>query len=184
MSSPKIAVVGALILLFALAVALLLWARTRRHALGEPSLGLESGLRLVYTNHARERMSQRGVTRSQIEEVLARPHRRYHDKAQASMRFERDHDGRVLRVWVATSRWPPVGEAVIKTTAWQHHVAFKIDPSAKGRVIGRSGVTIRQMTEATATYIDVADDGTVTVTGSDKQQVTRAAAMVRQAAKR
>lgn len=184
MSSPEIAVVVALILLCALAVALISWARTRRHALREPSLGIESGLRLAYTNHARERMSQRTVTRRQIEEALAHPHRRYHDKAQASMRFERDHAGRVLRVWVAASTWPPVGEAVIKTTAWQYHVAFKIDPSAKGRVIGRGGATIRAVTEATATYIDVADDGTVTVTGSEKQHVTRAAAMVRQAAKR
>jgi predicted RNA-binding protein YlqC (UPF0109 family) len=124
------------------------------------------------------------VTRSQIEEALARPHRRDHDKAQASMRFERDHEGRVLRVWVAASRWPPVGEAVIKTTAWQYRIAFKIDPSTKGRVIGRGGATIGKITEATATYIDVADDGTVTVAGSDKQQVNRAAAMVRQTARR
>ncbi|MFQ6032771.1 MAG: S1 RNA-binding domain-containing protein, partial [Candidatus Zixiibacteriota bacterium] len=49
-----------------------------------------------------------------------------------------------------------------------------VEPSQIGEVIGPGGKTIRKIIEETNTAIDVDDDGTVTISGKDPDQVGKA----------
>jgi len=68
------------------------------------------------TLHVRQRMTQRGIDVTELEDVLASPDRFTHDPRQNSYRLERDLPQGTLKVWVVAP-WPPVGTVVIKSTA-------------------------------------------------------------------
>ncbi|MFM7383389.1 MAG: polyribonucleotide nucleotidyltransferase [Microcystaceae cyanobacterium] len=53
-------------------------------------------------------------------------------------------------------------------------LTIKIDPELIGLVIGPGGKTIKGITEQTSCKIDIADDGTVTITSSDGERAERA----------
>lgn len=147
-------------------VALLLLRRPRKSA-------LPTGVSVRYTNHARERMAERGVTAQQIAAALARPDRHEADRVENSVRVERDYDGRTLKVWVAEP-WPPASEAVVKSTAWHYHDTMRIPAARIGALIGRKGRTIDEIRRGTGARINVDDDGTVHITGDEHAAVQAA----------
>lgn len=124
--------------------------------------GLPSTSRVVYTDHALQRMRQRDVSKAQITEVLERPERALEDKAQGSIRLERNFDGRTLKVWV-NPPWPATPEAVVRTTAWNASTTFEIPSAAIGRVKGKGGATVRRIELETSTWISVGSDGRVLI---------------------
>lgn len=140
--------------------------------------GLPGGVTLRYTNHARERMSQRGVTTQQVAAALARPDRQEQDPVENSMRIERDFDGRTLKVWLAEP-WPPTREAVVKSTAWHYHDTIRIPADQIGKLIGRRGGTIEELRRTTGARVSVEDDGTVQISGDDHAIVQAAKRAVR-----
>lgn len=116
-----------------------------------------------FTAHAQERMQQRGVSRAQIEAVIASPQRQQRDPAENSYRLERDFGSRVLKVWVAEP-WPARDEIVVKSTAWKFHFELHIPASAVGRVVGAGGGNIRRLETQTQAKISVDRDGVVRIT--------------------
>jgi polyribonucleotide nucleotidyltransferase len=54
----------------------------------------------------------------------------------------------------------------------------KIEPAKIGEVIGGGGKTIKKIMAQTNTQVDIEDDGTVTVTGKNDEEVDRALAIV------
>ena len=134
---------------------------------------LPTGVPVRYTNHARERMAERGVSEQQIVTTLNRPDRHEPDRVENSVRVERDFDGRTLKVWVAES-WPPRGEAVVKSTAWHYHDTMRVPVDRLGALIGRKGSTIEGIRRTTGTRINVERDGTVQISGDDRAAVQAA----------
>ncbi|MBD2328594.1 polyribonucleotide nucleotidyltransferase [Alkalinema sp. FACHB-956] len=63
-------------------------------------------------------------------------------------------------------------------------MTIKIDPEQIGMVIGPGGKTIKGITEETGTKIDIADDGTVTISGLDGAKATRAKSIIEGMTKR
>jgi len=135
--------------------------------------GLPEGVSLRYTQHARERMQQRGVTAEQVKSVLDRPHRQEKDPLENSVRLERAFERRVLKVWVAEP-WPPTSEAVIKSTAWHYCMTVKIPVTKKGLLIGKGGRTIQAIRASTGARVEVHEDGTVRISAEDSQTVETA----------
>lgn len=70
------------------------------------------------TNHARQRMRQRGVAIADVEDVLRKPDSARYDPNEGSYRLERALSGGTLKVWVVAP-WPPMGTIVVKSTAWR-----------------------------------------------------------------
>lgn len=140
--------------------------------------GLPDGVALRYTNHARERMTQRGVTAAQVASALARPDRQEKDPLENSIRIERDFDGRTLKVWMAQP-WPPTREAVVKSTAWHYHETIRIPADRIGKLIGRKGATIEELRRTTGATVNVEDDGTVRISGDEQGSVQAAKRAVR-----
>jgi hypothetical protein len=165
-----------------LAVAGLVLFMARRRRTPIP-LGLPVHLTRVYTAHAKERMEQRGISREDVEEVLAHPQRVSRDEVEGSMRFEKDVRSMVVRVWVAADSWPPVEEVVVKTTAARHFASLTINRRAVGRIIGRGGSTIQCVQNATDTKITVKDNGRIHIRGDDPQRVRQAHRMLNDIAK-
>lgn len=116
-----------------------------------------------FTIHAQERMQLRGVSRAQIEAVVASPQRQQHDPEENSYRLERDFGSRVLKVWVAEP-WPARDEIVVKSTAWKFHFELRIPASDVGRVVGAGGGNIRRLESQTQAKISVDRDGLVRIT--------------------
>ena len=135
--------------------------------------GLPKGVPLRYTQHAKTRMQQRGVTAEQVKSVLDRPHRQAKDPLENSVRLERDFERRVLKVWVAEP-WPPTFEAVIKSTAWHHCMTVKIPVKKKGLLIGKGGRTIQAIRASTGARVDIREDGTVRISADDSRAVEAA----------
>ena len=135
--------------------------------------GLPDGVALRYTNHARDRMAQRGVTAQQVASALAGPDRQEKDPLENSVRIERDFAGRTLKVWMAEP-WPPKHEAVVKSTAWHYHDTIRIPRSQIGKLIGRKGATIEEVRRMTGAHVNVEDDGTVQIGGDDNATVQAA----------
>ncbi|MGI0490204.1 polyribonucleotide nucleotidyltransferase [Alkalinema pantanalense CENA528] len=63
-------------------------------------------------------------------------------------------------------------------------MTIKIDPEQIGMVIGPGGKNIKGITEETGTKIDIADDGTVTISGLDGAKANRAKAIIEGMTKR
>jgi len=156
------------------ATLVMVWARRSKR----PQTGLPDGVSLRYTNHARERMSERGVTEAQVASALARSDRHEKDPVENSVRFERDFSGRTLKVWMAEP-WPPTSEAVVKSTAWHYHESIRIPADRVGALIGRKGSTIQEIRTATGARISVDDDGTVRISADDNQSVQAAKSAVK-----
>lgn len=57
-------------------------------------------------------------------------------------------------------------------------VQIKIDPSKIGDVVGQRGKTINAIIDQTGVKIDIADDGAVSVCGTDKESIQKAVDMV------
>ncbi|WP_460743779.1 DUF4258 domain-containing protein [Mariniluteicoccus endophyticus] len=70
------------------------------------------------TGHVRQRMRQRGVDVSEVEDVLAAPEHTTHDPTEDSYRLERKLPRGTLKVWVVAP-WPPKGIIVVKSVAWR-----------------------------------------------------------------
>ena len=164
----------------ALAGLVLLWTRRRRP---RTPPGLPAHLTRIYTTHAKDRMQQRGISREDVEEVLARPERVTHDEVENSMRFEKDVRSMVVRVWVAADPWPPTDKVVVKTTAARHFASLTVPRRAIGSVIGRGGSTIRQVQSATNAKIRVEENGKIYIHADEQAQVVRALRMVTEIAK-
>ena len=94
---------------------------------------------------------------------------------QAALEQARIARLRILEVIVATLAEP---RAELSPYAPRTEV-IKIDREKIGAVIGPGGRVIRGMVEATGATIDVEDDGTVRVGGSDPEGVRRAIDMIR-----
>ena len=133
-----------------------LWLRNKRQArLAVPP---------IYTNHAKDRMLERQVRQHQIEQVIAKPSRSVADRENASVRLEREVDGRTLKVWVVAEPWETANSATVKTTAWADLVqTFEIPPARAGLVIGPGGSTVRDIDAATDTRVCVGRTGIVRV---------------------
>lgn len=132
-----------------------------------------------FTNHSRERMTQRGVTRREIEEVLAAPTRAIRDLSAGSVRLERDYPGRVLKVWVVAP-WPATTEIVVKTTAWNYIEQLPIPAGSAGHLIGKHGTRVRGISERTGARISVSDTsirieaGSATPVSAAKSEIANA----------
>jgi len=158
---------GAIIL-----AAALLYAYFTQVVRRPPTKALPPGTSVRYTAHAKERMSQRGITAEQVEAVLADPERVNPDPEEHSVRLERAFVGRILKVWVAEP-WP-ADEIVVKTTAWQYLMTINIPVGSIGRVIGHKGETIQAIRKSTGAHIIVNDDGTVRISAGDQPSATTA----------
>ena len=63
-----------------------------------------------------------------------------------------------------------LAEPRAKMSEWAPSIiTIKIDPEKIREVIGKGGATIRSITEATGTEIDIADDGTIKIAAVDKK---------------
>ena len=131
------------------------------------------GTEVHYTNHAKERMAGRGITAAQVESVLADPARTVKDPENNSVRLEGDVDGSILKVWITDPR-PARRQIVIKSTAWNHILEFKIPSQAISHVIGRDGKTIRSIEERTGTRVSISQRSTVRISAGDRASAERA----------
>src|SRR4051794_28805803 len=123
-------------------------------------------------------MLQRGISQEQVESVLVSPDRVDHDDSNDSMRFEKDFDSMMLKVWVVADPWPPVDKVVVKTTAARHLGSLKIPAKATGRLIGRGGATIKSIQAATRARVEVKNDGVVHIRADDRASVEMARRMI------
>ncbi|MBE7326034.1 DUF4258 domain-containing protein [Nocardioides sp. Y6] len=159
MSTSTVALVLAALAALTVGVVVLLRRRPRDAHTTRPA-GLPPATRLCYTRHLRERMAQRGVSSTEVEQTLSSPDRLEHDVTQQSMRFEKDFPEKVLKVWVARepgAAWPPA-DAVVKSTAWAFTTTLEVRPDSVGRLIGRRGATIQSIRQATGARIWVKDN--------------------------
>ncbi|CAM3523219.1 KH domain-containing protein [Nocardioides dubius] len=172
--------------LLALGVAALVlwswWRGRRRGPVRTPSrLGIPRTVERRYTHHLRERMAERSVSASAVEQTLLAPHRRVHDPVERSYRFERDFADEMVKVWVAAEPWPPRREVVVKSAAARRLATLTIPRSRVGQLIGRGGSTIQAIRKQSGASLDVDDSGLVRITADSRAQVERAVGMVRQA---
>lgn len=70
------------------------------------------------SRHAQQRMIERHVQDSNVEEVLEAPDSAQHDPSKRSYRLEKRLAQGVLKVWVVEP-WPPRGTVVVKSVAWK-----------------------------------------------------------------
>jgi len=74
-------------------------------------------VRFVCDQHAYDQMSARKILHSEIEEALDNIDK-HDDTPKNSTRIEgQTSAGRVLRIWIAGTRWPPKEPVRIKTVA-------------------------------------------------------------------
>lgn len=156
-------------IVLAIAAILHRWVNAKRRTRTAPP----QGNAIRYTNHAKERMTERGVTVDQVESVLAAPARATKDPENNSVRLEGDIDGDILKVWVAEP-WPARGEIVIKTTAWKHILEFEIPSAAVRHVIGREGKTIRSIEQRTGARVSISHGSTIRISAGDRDSTERA----------
>lgn len=90
--------------------------------------------------------------------------------------FKRSHDARmhVLDIMEESIMTPnkDVSEYAPKTAS------VKINPDQIGLVIGSGGKTIKQIQESTSTEVSIEEDGTVVVSGVDREMVSKAAEII------
>ncbi|MGC5078267.1 KH domain-containing protein [Agrococcus sp. DT81.2] len=165
-----IAVAFALVILGGLA-ALLLRGRPKPRSLP-----------IVYTAHARDRMSQRRVNETQVERVVAAPQRTKYDPDEDSFRLERDIGAETLKVWVVAP-WPAKEQVVIKSVAWHSSIHFSIAPDAIGRVVGRSGERIQAIEHRTRTRVSIDGGGSVRITSGSRSDAEAARSEIEAAAR-
>ena len=114
----------------------------------------------VLTNHAKQRMSERGVSSLQINQVISSPTLAQTDARNNSVRLERQIGIRTLIVWVAQP-WPAAA-TIVKTTAWADvPLAFQIPAGAAGRIIGRGGATVRRLEATHQVRISIENGGSI-----------------------
>ena len=58
-------------------------------------------------------------------------------------------------------------------------ISIKIDPEKIGDVVGQRGKTINEIIARTGVKIDITDDGSVSVCGTDKEMMDKAIEMIR-----
>lgn len=141
-----------------------------------PALGLGSDIKLIYTHHIRERMSERGIRTEDIEATLSDPDRADHDETESSMRFEKHFADRTLKVWVVRepgAAWPPRGSVTLKSAAWKYVVTLEIPAECVGRLIGRRGSTIQAIRSSTGAHVRI-DECHVHITAGERHQLERA----------
>ena len=170
------------LLLAAAGVAALVLYLARKSTHRKP--GLPAGISVHITQHAHERMTQRGITHDQVTAVLGQPERQKCDPIERSVRLERDLDGRTLKVWVAEP-WPATRQIVVKSTAWQYFTTIKVPVERVGLIIGRGGRTIQQIEEVTQARISVNKmDGSIDIRAGDIRSLETARERVNQIAYR
>ncbi len=165
-----------LALLIGLAVAI-----QRRDRTARPSAAPVLQKPVVYTNHVVQRMGERGVTKAEIESVLASPSRVKEIPEKESVRLERDFAGKTLRVWV-TRPWPARQEIVVKTAAWRYVEEFDIATFAVSAVKGRAGASVQRIEADSQARVTIGPDGRVRVSGGEARDVAAARQMVERAA--
>jgi hypothetical protein len=173
-------VVGVAIVAVLLAVIALvaLGGRRRRPA------RVRADARIRLTTHARERMVQRHVDLADLERVVRAPHRVVHDAEEGSVRLERDVGDDLLKVWVVAP-WPPPGEVVVKSTAWQRVVLGRVPRGAVGAVVGRRGATVQAVERRTGARISIdRSSGAVRVAAPTRAAATDALREVEALARR
>lgn len=172
--TPVIAGLLLVVALIALLLVVLLRRPTRHVERGaRRAAGVDARIELRCA-HAQERMQQRRISADEVTAVLRTPDRCQPDPGQSSMRFEKDLGGRTVKVWVAADPWPPVGQAVIKTTAAQYARTIRIRRDQAGQVIGRGGATVRQLQGSTRARISVERDGRVRIQAGEAEHVAAA----------
>jgi predicted RNA-binding protein YlqC (UPF0109 family) len=112
------------------------------------SIGYKSRVEIasIYiTDHAGDRMRERGVTMDMIRTVISAPHQVTHDKVEGSYRLDRTDGNRTTKVW--TTQWPvPVGDkVVVKSTAVQYRLNMTVPANRIGKLIGKGGENIRRI---------------------------------------
>lgn len=135
-----------------LVVAVLALVVTRRRVPAPPATAPTLPIRL--TQHAIQRMAERGVSRDQIETAVANPDRVTPCPAQGSVCIEAVHDTGRLKVWVVAP-WPSVNEAVVKSTAWCYERVITIPDGSRGRLVGPGGCTVKALEAASQARISV-----------------------------
>ncbi len=76
-------------------------------------------MRLGYLRHARERMTERGVTEDDILHALAHHHDRRSTPKNSIRYIGPGLDGRELKVWVKLPDHNPSDDKVVKSVAWK-----------------------------------------------------------------
>ena len=158
----------------AVGIAAVIYLARRRNP---PATVLPTSVEVRYTSHARRRMSERGITQAQVAAVLADPARNHRDRAENSVRLERDFTDRTLKVWVAEP-WPAAHEVVIKSTAWKYVTTLTIPTGMVRRVIGTKGATIQAIRERTGAAVSIRSDGTVHISAGDRASADAAQAQI------
>jgi len=168
-------------------VVLAAWLLQRRGSATGTRDGVPAEVELRWTRHVRERMEQRQVSGEAVEQTLRHPQNRLFDADENSWRFERVFAGRDVdvrvTVWVSAEVWPPRDEVVVKSTAAQRIAQMRVPRAAVGRVIGRGGSTVTRIRRETGARVDVGKEGAVEITADTVEQMARARALVKAAAR-
>lgn len=171
---PLLVLAGAVIL-----ASSIWWSTSRFRESGRHQGAKSAQSTLIYTNHVRERMRQRGVTQAEIELVLGSPMRQTACVADHSVRFERQISGRVLKVWVVDD-YVDANRMVIKTTAWNDFSELVQVPADKmGLIIGRKGATINHLRNEFGVRITAEGPAAWRITSENGDNVRVAAQAVR-----
>lgn len=181
MDVPVIGIAIAAVLLVAIALVALT-GRRRRPARRRPPRA-PSGVGIRLTTHARERMALRGVSIADVEGAVRAPDRAEDVAEEGSVRLERDVGDDVLKVWVVAP-WPPAGDVVVKSTAWQRVAVGRIARAAVGAVIGPRGATIGELQRRTGARIAIdRSTGVVRASASDRRAAEDAVRLVEERAR-
>ena len=74
---------------------------------------------------------------------------------------------------------PIVEEAIARTKEAPKIISLQIDPEKIGDVVGQRGKTINEIIARTGVKIDITDDGSVSVCGTDKEMMDKAIEMIK-----
>lgn len=75
-------------------------------------------MRIIYTDHARERMAEREITEGDVTSALLSSGVSYEEK-KAKIYFGPGENGRPLKVWTKLPGFSGEGTTIIITTAWR-----------------------------------------------------------------
>jgi polyribonucleotide nucleotidyltransferase len=89
------------------------------------------------------------------------------------------HQAKPARIHILNKMLEAIAQPRTETSPYAPRLlTLKIDPEMIGLVIGPGGKTIKGITEETGAKIDIADDGTITVSAVDEEKAKRARSII------
>lgn len=89
------------------------------------------------------------------------------------------HQAKPARIHILNKMLEAIAQPRVETSPYAPRLlTLKIDPDLIGLVIGPGGKTIKGITEETGAKIDIADDGTITVSAVDEEKAKRARSII------